>query len=170
PQQLFDSLAALMRTDPAVAVVDGHLTEDLRREMRRRFSILIVEDNLVNQTVTEHQLRKLGYRCAIVDGGAEALETLAHTQYALILMDCMMPGLDGFETTAELRRREAASARHTIVVAMTAAALQGDREKCLAAGMDDYLAKPVKLEQMTAVLDQWLLGAEPSVPDQRSVP
>jgi two-component system, sensor histidine kinase and response regulator len=168
PSQLFDSLAALMRTAPAIAKTNNGKPQHPRQTLRQRFIILVVEDNLINQTVTEHQLRKIGYRSAVAAGGAEALETLAKTSYDLILMDCMMPGLDGFETTAEIRRREEQAGRYTPIVAMTANALEGDREKCLEAGMDDYLSKPVKLDQMTAVLDHWLIDAQESAIDHRS--
>jgi two-component system sensor histidine kinase/response regulator len=164
--QLYNSLAKLMTTDLAVleSPDQQRSSSNSLYEARRKFRILLAEDNLINQTVASHQLRKLGYAAPVVASGGEALEALAGGEFPLVLMDCMMPEMDGLAATAELRRRESGTGRHTIVVAMTAHAMEGDREKCLAAGMDDYLAKPVQLEELAAILDHWLLGAARSFP------
>ncbi len=158
--QLYDSLAVLMATDITSADQTSPAPwPDPLREIRQRFRILVAEDNVINQVVARRQLAKLGYEAVVVGSGAEALEALATEQYPLVLMDCMMPDMDGYAAAAELRRRELDSGPHTVVVAMTANALEGDREKCLAAGMDDYIGKPVKIEELATTLDRWLLGA-----------
>jgi two-component system sensor histidine kinase/response regulator len=124
--------------------------------------ILVVEDNAVNQRVIEAMLAKRGFTVECAANGREGLERIAEHEYALVFMDCQMPELDGYEATAALREREDAGA-HLTVVAMTAHAMKGDRERCLAAGMDDYLAKPLRPEELDAVLERWLHA--PAAPD-----
>jgi len=116
---------------------------------------LVVEDHVVNQRVTALMLQKLGCRVDVAANGREALELLAALPYDVVLMDCEMPEMDGFEATTEIRRREAGG-RRLPVLAMTAHALQGARERCLEAGMDDYMAKPVSPEALEAALRRWL--------------
>jgi CheY-like chemotaxis protein/HPt (histidine-containing phosphotransfer) domain-containing protein len=116
--------------------------------------VLLAEDNLVNQKVAVHILRRLGYEVDVVGDGQLALDALVARDYDAVLMDCQMPVLDGYGATAQLRVREG-DHRHTPVIALTASAMQSDKDRCLAAGMDDYLAKPVRAVQLGQVLARW---------------
>ena len=131
------------------------------RRPRRSFQILLVEDNPVNQMVASRQLELLGYRADSVDDGQQALDALASADYDLVLMDCQMPVLDGYEATRRIRAREI-DRKHTPIVAMTAHAVKGDREKCLASGMDDYLSKPFRETDLEKMLDRWLYAESES--------
>ena len=116
--------------------------------------VLIAEDNEINQMVAEGLVGKLGYGVKMVANGAEAVEALAAASYAAVLMDCHMPVMDGFEATRQIRRSEGDGAR-TGIIAMTAGAFNEDQERCLAAGMDDYVSKPVTIEALGAALGRW---------------
>jgi two-component system, sensor histidine kinase and response regulator len=129
--------------------------------------VLIAEDNEVNQLVIETMLAKRGFQVDIANDGAEALAKLAHGSYAAVFMDCQMPNVDGYEATGRIRASERDGARLP-VIAMTAHAMAGDRERCLGAGMDDYLSKPLRPEALDAVLERWL-GMAPAGADGPAV-
>ncbi len=132
---------------PRMLAVAASQSEDLL--------VLIAEDNAVNQRLAAMQLRVLGYSVDVAANGHEAVAAVARGGYALVLMDCQMPDLDGFGATRLIRSKEQAG-RRVPIIAMTANAMQGDREACLAAGMDDYLTKPVRLDELRAMLERWI--------------
>ncbi len=123
----------------------------------RQRRILLVEDNLINQKVALRMLNKLGHNADVAFDGRKAVEALEQQDYDLVLMDCMMPEMDGFEATRLIRDPSSQVRNHRVpIVAMTANAMKGDREKCLQGGMDDYLAKPVNRQELGEILDKWL--------------
>ncbi|HXH37787.1 MAG TPA: PAS domain S-box protein [Thermoanaerobaculia bacterium] len=143
-------------------------SEPLPAEQTPSVRILVAEDNEINQMVALEQLRKLGYAADMVSNGREALVAVENNAYDVVFMDCMMPELDGYEASTRIRKMEeegtrgSGSPRPLYIVAMTANAMQGDREKCIAAGMNDYLSKPVSRVELKRALDQWCAGTTAS--------
>lgn len=145
---------------PSTPIITQHtVTEAV---MQSRPLVLVVEDNLVNQKVAANMIEKLGYRVNVAANGREAVESLARISYALVIMDCQMPEMDGFEATRIIRIQEAGLQQvggklpHLPIIAMTANATKEDRDRCLEAGMDDFLSKPVTSKSLAAVLNRWL--------------
>ncbi|MGL5063016.1 MAG: PAS domain S-box protein [Microcoleus sp.] len=170
--RLFDCLVNAIAPYTAIdRPIQGNLTATIAGEAAlitnnkqlAKLKILLVEDTPINQKVGLNQLRVLGCTADVANNGEAALSMLASKKYDIVLMDCQMPILDGYAATVQLRIREAADIaagkiepqEKTIVIAMTANALKGDREKCLAAGMDDYISKPISIEQLKSVLENW---------------
>jgi two-component system sensor histidine kinase/response regulator len=120
--------------------------------------VLLVDDNKLNQLVAKGTLKRLNYAVEIVDSGADAVRACALRGYDAVLMDIMMPGMDGFEATARIRAVDAThpEARHTPIIGLSARAMEGDREQALAAGLDDYLTKPVREDELKAALERWI--------------
>lgn len=154
---LFDCLRTVMGQQPRLAhppLITQHTLAEVQHQSQPR--ILVVEDNVVNQKLIVLLLEKLGYRADIASNGEEALEAVANLPYAIVLMDCQMPVMDGFEATAQIRQRDRQENAHTPIIAVTAHTLKGDRERCLAAGMDAYISKPINLDVLETTLARWL--------------
>jgi len=155
---LFDSLSAVLASAPASHAAQRIVTRHAVREMHRgAVRILLAEDNITNQQVALGILKKLGLRADAVADGSEAVRSLETIPYDLVLMDVQMPEMDGFEATRRIRDPGSAVLNHAVpIIAMTAHAMQGDRERCLDAGMDDYVTKPISHEALADALDRWL--------------
>ena len=139
-------------------IITRHSLAEAQADLRGR--VLVVEDNPVNQKVAVKMLEKLGCRVDVAANGREAVEAVARLPYSIVFMDCQMPEMDGFEATRLIRREERAG-HHLTIVAMTANAMVEDRERCLKAGMDDYLSKPVQSQGLADVLSRWLPSRKP---------
>jgi CheY-like chemotaxis protein/HPt (histidine-containing phosphotransfer) domain-containing protein len=146
--------------EPAAPLITRHVIAAARARLRSR--LLLVDDNEVNQMLAVELLEREGYRVDVASNGRDALKALALTDYAAVLMDCQMPEMDGFEATATIRKGEAPG-RHVPIIAMTANAMQGDRERCLASGMDDYLSKPIEQEKLYETVRRCIAAG----PDER---
>jgi len=147
---------ALPAAGPPPPLVTSRSLEEAER--RARLRVLLAEDNGVNQKVASTILKKIGVRVDVVENGAESVRAAAERRYDLILMDCQMPEMDGFEATRAIRAREAETGVRVPIIALTAHAMQGDRERCLESGMDDYLTKPLQRDALLAALKRWLEG------------
>ncbi len=145
--------------DRSVPLITRHTLSENRRRMAQ---LLLAEDNQVNQKLAVNLLQKAGYSVDIVDNGQMALDAMLRKQYTLVLMDVQMPELDGFEATRFYRIHEGNVANRLPIIAMTAHAMKGDRERCLAAGMDDYLTKPLEPHEFFSTLDEWVAKRLPT--------
>jgi CheY-like chemotaxis protein len=151
--QALTQALALQTTSGPVAAPGAGVSAQAMAPVRR-MRILLAEDNPVNQRVAVRMLDKLGHRVDAVANGLEAVEALGRLPYDIVLMDCQMPECDGYQATTLVRQREEHGAARTVIVALTANAMEGDRQRCLDAGMDDYLPKPLRFDDLRAVLEK----------------
>jgi len=157
--KLYNSIVAVLTNKHELNVDLNQKKSNIFVE-KKRARILLAEDNTINQQVALRILDKLGYRADVVENGLEVLRTIQEIPYDIILMDCQMPEMDGYTTTGEIRKLEQNTLKHMTIIAMTAYALKGDRDKCLAAGMDDYISKPISIKVLSETLERWLTGIE----------
>jgi two-component system sensor histidine kinase/response regulator len=167
--QLYDCLAMVVGAraefsmDHSAAMVTRYAMAD---DKKHRIRILLVEDNITNQKVALNILRRFGYIADAAANGKEAVKALETIPYSIVLMDCQMPEMDGYEATGEIRNPSSKVLDHKVpVIAMTAHAIKGDRERCLEAGMNDYLCKPVNPRELCDMIEKWLV--EPEAPGRK---
>jgi two-component system, sensor histidine kinase and response regulator len=152
--EIFDAIVGCLASNQPALPLSGHSTPSSDgRKAGNGWHVLLAEDNKVNQKLAIGLLEKFGHRVTVASTGVEALELWSTHHFDLVLMDVQMPEMDGYAATEEIRRREAGSEQHIPIVAMTAHAMKGDRESCLAAGMDDYLSKPIRARDLTQMLE-----------------
>jgi two-component system, sensor histidine kinase and response regulator len=161
--ELLDAILTALGTRPTKETSPALVTRHSLREISNHLRILLVEDNAVNQVLAARLLEKRGHSVIVAGNGKEALAVLEKQSFDLVFMDVQMPEMDGLEATAAIREKEKISGNHLAVIAMTAHAMVGDRERCLAAGMDDYLTKPIRPEELTGLLARYLPSASTEI-------
>jgi len=158
--ELLESILSVLQKGPK-SDPPSLVTRHTLREIRHRANILLAEDNAVNQTLAVRLLGKRGYAVAVAGDGQAAVAALEKESFDLVLMDIQMPGMDGFEATARIREKEKRSGEHIPIIAMTAHALKGDQERCIAAGMDGYVSKPIRTSELLSAIEN-LLAKRPA--------
>jgi len=153
--ELFDCIVRVLGTPNSAAASPALITRHSLREGKRKLHVLLAEDNAVNQMLAARLLEKHGHRVTVTANGRQALAALEQENFDVVLMDVQMPEMDGFEATAAIRLREQGTGRHLPIIAMTAHAMRGDQERCLAAGMDGYISKPIRAQELIDLLDRF---------------
>lgn len=151
--ELRDLLRRVLAGDGPTSEGPTLLTRHSIREQVKPLSVLVAEDNPVNQRLIARLLEKRGHHVVLAANGVQALKAAANESFDVVLMDCQMPEMDGFEATARMREAEKSTRRHLPIIALTAHAMKGDRERCLVAGMDAYVSKPVKLDELFSAIE-----------------
>ena len=167
---LLDALLQVLALHEGIPQPAQLITRHSLREGRLPLRILLAEDNLVNQKLASRLLENQGHTVVVAADGAQALGTLEKQNFDLVLMDAQMPVMDGFECTAAIRRLEQATRAHIPIIAMTAHAMVGDRQRCLQAGMDGYIAKPVHAHELFETIEMVLTHVEKAAAEQTSQP
>jgi two-component system, sensor histidine kinase and response regulator len=153
--ELMDAMCKVLNQVPKMQTAPL-VTRHSLQEAKHRSRVLLAEDNAVNQTLAVRLLEKRGYGVKVASDGLEALEAFEKEQFDIILMDIQMPGMDGFEATAGVREKEKITGGHIPIIAMTAHALKGDEERCLAVGMDGYVSKPIRTTELFSTIERLL--------------
>jgi CheY-like chemotaxis protein len=153
--ELLDAILTALGTWPIKEAAPALVTRHSLREASDHLSILLVEDNAVNQVLAVRLLEKRGHSVTVAGNGKDALAALEKRFFNLVFMDVQMPEMDGFEATAAIREKEKTSGNHLPIIAMTAHAMVGDKERCLEAGMDDYITKPIRIEELSDLLKRY---------------
>jgi CheY-like chemotaxis protein len=153
--ELFEAIVRALAAPAAQAMAAAPPPSAPALQESKKLLILLAEDNAVNQKLAARLLEKQGHRVIVAGNGLEALAALDQEKFDIVFMDVQMPEMDGFEATAAIRAREQRTGGRQLVIAMTAHAMQGDRERCLAAGMDDYLSKPLKVPELLQLLEKY---------------
>jgi CheY-like chemotaxis protein len=168
--ELRDVLLQALARDTAKPENGALITRHALQEQRPSLSFLVAEDNAVNQRLISRLLEKRGHRVVLAQNGREALEALEKQPFHIVLMDLQMPEMDGFEATQRIREKEKASGAHLAIIALTAHAMKGDEERCLACGMDGYVTKPIKLDDLFSVLEKVAPGITPGADAESRLP
>ncbi len=168
--ELFAAIQATFGMSRKASESTELVTRHTIRERKRRLKILVVEDNLVNQTLAVRLLEKRGYSVSVCGNGNEAFQALEKDSFDIILMDVEMPEMNGFDATRIIREKEKVSGKHIPIVAMTAHAMNGDRERCLASGMDAYISKPVSSEELFSIIEKYTNGEIAAAPAETNEP
>jgi two-component system sensor histidine kinase/response regulator len=147
-----------LNTQPPARKVSPSPPDHCAQLGEQHLRILVAEDNMVNQKLITRLLENRGHTVVVADDGKSALAALERQRFSMVLMDVQMPEMDGFEATVVIRGQERRTGAHLPIIALTAHAMTGDQDKCLAAGMDDYLSKPLKAHELYAAIDRWCNG------------